>query len=126
MKKYLVAFASVLAFSAPAMASEQAIEFMSDAQLGQHNGARLVGYFTDVNGSGSMPLDAFTAMEWIKTVGKGQVTINGEDYTTVDNLGNPITARVARLWTKLVFMDGQKFRTHNVVRGDGVVTITTR
>ena len=126
MKKYLAAFVSVLAFSSPAMASEQAIEFMSDAQLGQHNGAKLM---TSVDSAFGPRLDGVSASEvmgWIGDIGGGKVTINGEPFTIKDNLGGTVHVRVAQLRAKLAFMDAQRFKTHVITRDGNNVIITTK
>lgn len=126
MKKYLAAFVSVLAFSAPAMASEQAIEFMSDAQLGQHNGAKLMTTVDSAFGPRLDRVKASEVMGWIGDIGGGNVTINGETFTTKDSLGKTIHVRVAALRTRLAFMDAQRFRTHVVTRDGNNVIITTK
>lgn len=117
MKKYLVAFASVLAFSAPAMASEQAIEFMSDAQLGQHSGAKLAFYEDDgnpYNGGDLNPTTASELWELIRKYGGGKVVIDGEQHIFRDQGGNLINVRVAALRTKLAVLASHRFRTHLV------------
>lgn len=65
-------------------------------------------------------------MGWISEIGGGDVTINGEKFTTKDRLGETIHVRVAALRARLAYMDAQRFKTHVVTRDGNNVIITTK